>query len=87
MSLQNRGIAKVDGGDLAGAIADYDAATSLMEDARRRVGQAAWSTNPSWANTLHTGRANRAMALERAAREERRSRGFLAWIRSWSSAK
>jgi hypothetical protein len=77
MSLQNRGIAKVDGGDLAGAIADYDAATSLMEDVRRRVGQAAWSSNPSWANTLHSARANRVMA---------RRRGFLAWIRSWSSA-
>jgi hypothetical protein len=64
-SLQNRGNAKAGGGDLAGAIADYDAAISLMEDVRRRVGQAAWSSNPSWANTLSTARANRAMALER----------------------
>jgi hypothetical protein len=71
-SLQNRGNAKAGGGDLAGAIADYDAAISMMEDIRRRVGQAAWSSNPSWANTLRTARANRAMALERAGREERR---------------
>jgi tetratricopeptide (TPR) repeat protein len=78
MSLVNRGAAKTEHGDLAGAIADADAAIGLMEDVRRRVGQAAWSSNPSWANSLHAVRANRAMA---------RWRGFLAWIRSWSSAK
>jgi tetratricopeptide (TPR) repeat protein len=37
-ALQNRGIAKVDGGDLAGAIADFDAAIGLMEAIRDAPG-------------------------------------------------
>jgi hypothetical protein len=35
-SLQNRGAAKVDGGDLAGAISDFDAAIALRQAIRRR---------------------------------------------------
>src|SRR5205823_161482 len=38
--LHNRGIAKDDGGDLAGAIADYDAAIGLMETIRDLMGEA-----------------------------------------------
>ena len=39
-SLQSRGIAKADGGDLAGAIADYDAAIGLREAIRAALGEA-----------------------------------------------
>src|SRR5262249_33523250 len=39
--LVSRGIAKADGGDLAGAIADYDAAIGLLEAIRDALG-AAW---------------------------------------------
>jgi hypothetical protein len=38
--LQNRGAAKVDGGDLAGAIADYDAAIALRQAIRTALGVA-----------------------------------------------
>ncbi|WP_441254438.1 hypothetical protein [Bradyrhizobium sp. 613_E4_N2_2] len=62
-SLQNRGNAKATGGDFTGAIADYDAATTLMESIRQQVGQAAWRSNPLWANTLSAAKANRAMAV------------------------
>ena len=45
--LQNRGIAHADNGDLAAAIADYDAAVRIREDLRDALiaggGQAAWS--------------------------------------------
>jgi tetratricopeptide (TPR) repeat protein len=38
--LQNRGLVKADGGDLAGAIADYDAAIGLREAIRDLLGEA-----------------------------------------------
>jgi tetratricopeptide (TPR) repeat protein len=38
--LQNRGLAKADGGNLAGAIADYDAAIELREAFRGLIGEA-----------------------------------------------
>jgi tetratricopeptide (TPR) repeat protein len=41
-SLQDRGLAKAAGGDLAGAVADYDAAVSLREAIRDLQGEA-WS--------------------------------------------
>ncbi|MEY9704297.1 tetratricopeptide (TPR) repeat protein [Bradyrhizobium diazoefficiens] len=63
--LNSRGLAKADSSDLAGAITDYDVAIGLMEGVRLRVGQVAWSSNPSWDNMLSTTRGNRAMALKR----------------------
>ena len=46
-TYQNRGLARADGGDLAGAVADYDVATAIMEDIRDLVcaqgGEDAWT--------------------------------------------
>jgi tetratricopeptide (TPR) repeat protein len=44
-SLQNRGLAKADGGDLAGAVADYDAAIAIREGIRAAQG-------PDWSVPL-----------------------------------
>jgi hypothetical protein len=54
--LQNRGTAKGGGGDLAGAVADYDAAIGLREAIRAALGEA-WPVqvergeSPTWAVT------------------------------------
>jgi tetratricopeptide (TPR) repeat protein len=61
--LQNRGNAHADNGDLAAAIADYDAAIGLGEDIRDRVvavgGEAAWSL--TYRNDLARVLQNRGM--------------------------
>jgi tetratricopeptide (TPR) repeat protein len=58
-SLQNRGAAKDNSGDFAGAIADYDAAIGLMQAIRAALGER-WP--PPMQNDLAGSLYNRALA-------------------------
>ena len=52
----NRGNGRLTGGDLAGTLADYDAAVALREELRRQLG-VDWP--PEWANDLANVYMNR----------------------------
>ncbi|MFO1419572.1 MAG: SAM domain-containing protein [Candidatus Competibacteraceae bacterium] len=58
---QNRGNARGDGGDRAGARADYDRAIELMEGLRTRL-EARGEWPPAWANDLAMAYMNRGIA-------------------------
>ena len=61
----NRGVTRGDGGDLAGALADYDRAIALMEGLRTRL-EARGEWPPAWANNLAAAYLNRGIAREQA---------------------
>ncbi len=61
----NRGNARRDGGDLAGALADYDRAIELMEGLRTRL-EARGEWPPAWANDLAAAHMNRGITREQA---------------------
>ena len=61
----NRGNARGDGGDLAGALADYDRAIALREGLRTRL-EARGEWPPAWANDLAAAHMNRGNAREQA---------------------
>ncbi len=88
--LQNRGLAHWNNGDLAAAIADYDAAVAIGEgirDALRADGEAAWSA-PLRVDLARI-HANRAMALgpTRGAADLAAIRQIAAGLRALGNAR